>query len=226
MAAVRQFFFLLIRTLYIEMHEVMHRGVGSGPEAPGKMSLRRGGFNLGGDVETSPGSVVSDGSALRSARPEIRVSHSRTTTRPRVGVHILRSCEEKLDTGSSLYEITFETMYHEDKGSELKPISTMMDLFGRSVPVSKTGKVLSERQELVRYFVERAQDRKGPLSPGRVGFMLSHCSKEDLYAFKSILESETARPWPQDAGKDPGYSVRWNRIFWARLRNESDTPKA
>lgn len=114
-------------------------------------------------------------------------------------------------------------MHNEDTETKLKPISEMMDLFGRNVPVGKNGKVLTERQELVKYFVDRAQDRKGPLSPARVGYMLSHCSKQDLYAFKSILESETARPWPQDAGKNPGYSVRWNRIFWARLRNETDT---
>ena len=114
-------------------------------------------------------------------------------------------------------------MYHEDETvHELKPISSMMDLFGRSVPVGKNGKALTERQTLMKYFVDRAQDRKGPMAAGRVGYMLSHCSKQDLYAFKSILESETSRPWLAEAGKNPGYSARWNRIFWARLRNESD----
>jgi len=118
-------------------------------------------------------------------------------------------------------------MYHEEGQSTVKDMTHLTDLFGRNVPVGKNGKVLSERAELVRYFVERAEDRKGKMSPARVGFMLSHCSKQDLYAFKSILESETRRPWPQEAGKDPGYSVRWNRIFWARLRShEDDTAKA
>lgn len=112
-------------------------------------------------------------------------------------------------------------MYHEEQEHTVKDMSSITDLFGRRVPVGKNGKPLSERAELLRYFVERAEDRKGKMAPGRVGFMLSHCSKSDLYAFKSILESETARPWPQDAGPNPGYSVRWNRIFWARLRAES-----
>lgn len=111
-------------------------------------------------------------------------------------------------------------MYREENTSNLKSIADMTDLFGSRVPVGKNGKPLSERATLVRYFVERAQDRKGPMSAGRVGFMLAHCSVQDLYAFKSILESETARPWPQDAGANPGYSARWNRIFWARLRSD------
>ena len=106
----------------------------------------------------------------------------------------------------------------EETESRMKPLSEMTNLFGTRVPVGKNGKPLSERAHLVKYFVERAQDRKGPMAPARVGYMLSHCSVPDLYAFKSVLESETGRPWPAEAGKNPGYSVRWNRIFWARLR--------
>jgi hypothetical protein len=112
-------------------------------------------------------------------------------------------------------------MYHEeDEVKTMKPIGEMMNLFGQSVPVDRKGRPLSERAHLVRYFVEHAKDKKGPLQASRVGFMLSHLSKGDLYAFKSILESETSRPWPEEAGPRPSQNDRWNRIFWARLRVE------
>lgn len=111
-------------------------------------------------------------------------------------------------------------MYHNESENTVKSIASITDLFGRSVPVGKNGKVLSERATLVKYFVDHAEDRKGKMNPGRVGFMLAHCSVPDLYAFKSILESEIARPWPQEAGPCPPQSVRWNRIFWARLRTD------
>ena len=109
-------------------------------------------------------------------------------------------------------------MYTEEKESNLRPISELATLFGNNIPVGKNGKPLSERAHLVRYFVERAQDRKGLMAAGRVGYMLSHINTSDLYGFKSILESEVARPWPEEAGPKPQTHERWNRIFWARLR--------
>ncbi len=111
-------------------------------------------------------------------------------------------------------------MYHEEETRTAKPIGEMMNLFGQRIPVDKRGRPLSERAHLVKYFVESARDERGPLAAGRVGFMLSHLSKDDLYAFKSILESEVSRPWPEEAGPRPSQNERWNRIFWARLRVE------
>jgi len=116
--------------------------------------------------------------------------------------------------------------YTETKEPEARPISsslpTITDLFGTKRTLTKKGKPASERSELLRYFIERAVDFKGPIVPARMGFMLSHISVQDLYAFKSILESETARPWPQDAGPAPSRNERWNRIFWGRLKVEKE----
>lgn len=115
-------------------------------------------------------------------------------------------------------------MYHEEPETRMKSISGMTDLFGSRVELNKNGKPLTERQSLMKYFCDRAEDRKGLMAPARVAFLLAGLSKGDLYAFKSILESETARQWPQEAGPAPAKSVRWNRIFWARLRpNETNS---
>lgn len=118
-------------------------------------------------------------------------------------------------------------MYHEEVETGMRPISSMTNLFGSRVELNKNGKPLTERQSLVKYFCDRARDRKGPVVPARMGFLLAGLSKQDLYAFKSVLESETARPWPQEAGPRPETNVRWNRIFWARLRpDEAYTAQA
>lgn len=106
---------------------------------------------------------------------------------------------------------------HQEEG--MRPI-TMNNLFGVAVPMNKKGKPLSERQALVKYFVDRAVDLKGKLAPSRMGYMLSHLGVQDLYYMKSVLESEPQRPWPEDAGPRPSTHERWNRIFWGMLKSK------
>lgn len=108
----------------------------------------------------------------------------------------------------------------EDTETRMKPMSEMMNLFGTSVPISKTGRPLSERQTLTKYFVDRAHDLKGPVAPGRMGFMLSHLKTPDLYYMKSVLESETRRPDNPDLPRRTA-DTKWNQIFWGMLKPQA-----
>lgn len=93
-----------------------------------------------------------------------------------------------------------------------------MDLFGRSYAVSKkTGRPLTERQTLTKYFCDRAYDRKGPIVPARMGFILQGLDIKTLYYMKSVCESDSARVW-ENCEKQPTSKEKWNKLFWGMLK--------
>ena len=109
-------------------------------------------------------------------------------------------------------------MYREETQTHAKPISEMLDLFGKSRIITKKGRVLSERATLLKYFCERAVDRKGPIVPARMGFMLQGLGLQDLYYMKSVLQSDSNRVWENIEGPQPGQSEKWNMLFWSMLK--------
>lgn len=110
-------------------------------------------------------------------------------------------------------------MYNEEHETKAKPISEMLDLFGQSHAVSKKGRVLSERATLLKYFCDHAVDRKGPVVPARMGFMLSHLQVADLYYMKSVLDSDSKRAWEMEGDKpQPSTHEKWNMLFWSMLK--------
>lgn len=104
-----------------------------------------------------------------------------------------------------------------EQQSQMKPISSLIDLFGNRRTITKKGMPRSERAELLGYFLEHATDRKGPLKPARMGMLLSHLKLPDLYYMKSTLEQECSRPDGPDFPKRT-YAVKWNQIFWGMLK--------
>lgn len=71
----------------------------------------------------------------------------------------------------------------------------------------------SERSDLIRYFHERARDRRNkPFRAGYIAFRLSHLSIADLYAFRSMLEDRSRT-------KD---GFHWNKTFFGMLKPRED----
>lgn len=78
----------------------------------------------------------------------------------------------------------------------------------------------SERSDLIRYFHDRAMDRKGkPFRAGYIAYRLAHLSIRDLYAFRSDLEDrmKTFRPYTTKEGEYVP-SFNWNKAFWGALK--------
>lgn len=82
---------------------------------------------------------------------------------------------------------------------------------------TKKGKILNNRQELVKYFYDNARAdwcSKRPLSPAYVASKLAHLSEFDLYAFKSQCEDRKRRGYP------------FGKYFWGALKaRPTNAPK-
>lgn len=85
-------------------------------------------------------------------------------------------------------------------------MESISDIFGNSRFLTRKGTPQSERSSFLTYFLEHARDRKGKLTPARMGMILSHLRLPDLYYMKSVLESETRR------------GANWNKVFWGMLK--------
>lgn len=111
-------------------------------------------------------------------------------------------------------------MYNEEHEAKPKSISETINLFGEKHTTQKR-KGISERAQLLKYFCDRALDRKGPIVPARMGYMLSLLTVSDLYYMKSVLESESKRTWVMRNNEpQPTESVKWNKLFWSMLKTK------
>lgn len=81
----------------------------------------------------------------------------------------------------------------------MNPIS----LFAK-LPESKK---ISERSELIKFFVENLKDKKNkPYKPARIGMLLSHLSVKDLYYFTSVSK---------DIQKCKGQTAFQKHFWWS-----------
>jgi len=88
-------------------------------------------------------------------------------------------------------------------------IKSANDLFGKWTPLPSK-RPLTPRQELTKYFQDRARDKHGEKLTGkRIGVLLSHCTERDLASFKADMEE-----WAKKYGDD----FNWNQTFWGRLK--------
>lgn len=80
----------------------------------------------------------------------------------------------------------------------------------------------SERAILIEYFQERAVGKNNkPFSHAKINMMLSYCSVQDLYAFKSMLEdrARTFKPYKGQDGKMV-LSFNWNKTFFGMIKSK------
>lgn len=70
-------------------------------------------------------------------------------------------------------------------------------------------KKISERAELIKFWLDNLKDKKGkPYKPARIAMLLAHLSLSDLYAFKSQCNDRLTRNGQESFQKYFWYSIK------------------